>query len=314
MRLIYSFCFGEECYFKMAQEMIGSVRTHGFDGEILILADREWEFEGAETRVLHLEGERLWKSAILDAVRPEDYEKILYLDTDIICVKPIDWAFTYESVTVAVGSTLLYSSPGTSHQLSKDELQAAQTLNIRAINTGAMAFPGGLAREFLTHWEMAWKLRKRRGSLLWSKATKDQLTEEGVLQLLYFQQDVALDVMPHEKMMFPCLTAMPGYCGKAFSSRTGLLHFLSNSTKMHSKEAILEYMRRSRLPENIPDVMAELHERCRRLVASVNPREIADNAIGRLNGALKSIDERLATLEKALASEGQPIGEKVTQL
>jgi lipopolysaccharide biosynthesis glycosyltransferase len=95
--LVYLVVFGNEIYKEFADLTIASLKKTGYSGDIVVLSDTDYKFEGARTIVFKEPSSNLYDLCMYRAKILEfasGYDRYLYLDTDVIAVKSIDRLFT----------------------------------------------------------------------------------------------------------------------------------------------------------------------------------------------------------------------------
>lgn len=103
--LIYTLAIGEQ-YRRYATIMVDSVRRFGgFDGDMVVISDLATEIEGAEVRrdsgTLALHVPHMAK-ALHGFNAGRDYDKVMFLDADVVCVNPISTLFAAEELSAPV--------------------------------------------------------------------------------------------------------------------------------------------------------------------------------------------------------------------
>lgn len=94
--LVYLVVFGNYIYKEFADLTISSLIKTGYSGDIIVLSDTDYIFEGAKTIVFKEPSSNLYDLCMYRAKILEfasGYDRYLYLDTDVIAVKPIDRLF-----------------------------------------------------------------------------------------------------------------------------------------------------------------------------------------------------------------------------
>lgn len=244
--LVYSTAFGKPYYFELAQEMIFSLRRVGYSGEIIILTDRPYHFEGALGIEIDI-GDGLWKAAILKAVNPEVYDRILFCDTDIVFTRNPRDIFNLTGTRVAMETFYVGQYPIHSQFLS----EAEKAIGGPCLNSGTLVFDGAMASEILSTWEDAWKQAPADGLPdIWDGVEKKakasgiyELWDQAVLQKLVLSGQIETEFIPKEMVCFPALQMFADLPDRPMTLDTVLIHFCGPMQTDSNKSILLEWMR-----------------------------------------------------------------------
>ncbi len=282
MNLLYSYAFGKDYYFLLAAEMVKSARLHGFTGEIVILTDRPYSFEGAKTCVMEMTKNDLWRTAILRAVNTDSFEKILYVDTDVVFTRNPDYLMKSDKVAISTIGNSLCTAIITNHYLTEKEKREAEETKNRGICSGTISFPGKLAKEFMPVWEDRWKsFDKSNAPYIHGREVSWELWDECALQSMCLRGEIDWEFIPSQLVNFPCI---PINIEGKFNRDTACMHFVGFANGDKEKAAILEWMQTAQNPLAIPVMLEKIRATC-------TPPQTTEEKIIAVMGFLKSRDE-----------------------
>lgn len=240
MKLLYSTAFGPEHYFLLANEMVKSARRQGFTGEIVILTDKPYQFDGAIAHVLEMTERDLWRTSIWKAVDVESYEKILYVDTDFVFTGNPEKLMESDKVAItATGNLLCYAAITTAFLTNKERQEAKEKRTV-GICSGTVAFPGKGAEAFLKAWEMRWRsFDLSDAPFVMDNPVHPQLWDECALQTMCIRKEIDWEFIPYEKVLYP---AFIGLDRRQFSPKVIGLHFVGPIQNESNKMQMLEWM------------------------------------------------------------------------
>lgn len=210
--LAYTTAFGKPVYMELARLAVSSLLRQGFAGDVVILTDREGdEVQGAKVIPLpeNKEG-AMWKSRLPEAVpNVEEYDVVMFFDTDILFVGPVH-------ELVGLGTDRIHVA-GEDYPLAKNNFNST-FLSERTtppewggnmLNSGLVTMPGRLAAEFLRAWNDAWTGNYDRIPRWWKGDTKaharKQLFDQPSLQLLVSTGVVEAGMIPLHLIHYPAL-------------------------------------------------------------------------------------------------------------
>ncbi len=255
MNLVYSLAYGSPYYFEVAQVMITSLRRVGYTGKIIILTDKPWNFEGAEAFPIDV-GDGLWKCALGKAVNIEDYESILFFDSDQTAVKSIDSLFSTTNVKISGNFIQLKHSIGTNYFLTPTQKNVYG--NSDGICSGMFSFPGKVGDCFLTLLENKWKSFDKVNIPfdIWKGAGNVQLWDECALMSLCLDQEIEWEIYPAGTVVFP---SIPMQEKNPYDHKnTKAIHFIGTSGMIQNKEKTLEWMWESLNPLKVPVLLQNI--------------------------------------------------------
>lgn len=208
--LAYTTAFGRPVYMDLARLSVASLRRHGFDGDVVILTDREGDVVEGATVVCLPESAAMWKSRLPEAVPDLDgYDVVMYFDTDIVFVGSVH-------EMIELGRSRL-------HVAAEDYPLAANNFNStflaerttppewggNMLNSGLIVMPGRVAAEFLRAWNDAWLKNYDRIPRWWKGDTKaharKQLFDQPAMQLLVSTGVVDAGMIPLHLIHYPAL-------------------------------------------------------------------------------------------------------------
>jgi hypothetical protein len=299
--LIYTVAYGLPLHFELVREWALSIRANGFTGDLVLLSDREFEFEGGRTIVCRwMTPGQFWKAAIRTAVNCVDYEKILFVDTDITFLRNPEVFFGLEGIQIPLEPVTITASGLNPVFLTESEL--AEWGGKPSSNAGTIIMPGKDADAFWTAWENTWK------AIDWAtlkdywpdtKIYKGQMYDQGVLQAMIVrgQFPKAPVVMPPEYVGFPCLTG-------ADATKAAALHFCGLKHTDGNKRALLDYMVECRDPEKVAGV-------CQKLRVSAHPIAALSDVVNKLSNAINTYiltsEARFKALEAEILNMKEPV-------
>ena len=163
--LIYLIALGQP-YWKLAKICIQSLRNAGkYTGDILLITDDTFFYPILNVTLYQAnykdsQCSKYWKVDCLSLIDLSRYQKIMYLDVDTICLKPIQIIFDY------CQDDLIHSElpmlPGKFHSitgrwmgecLTEDEKVIADRRKVRGSNSGFFCCPSKLIKIFLDAWK-----------------------------------------------------------------------------------------------------------------------------------------------------------------
>jgi hypothetical protein len=296
MNLIYSLAFGQDHFFTLAQEMVNGIRRVGYTDEVLIITDRPWTFEGARTEVLDMTHAILWKASLFRVVECSQYEKILFLDSDIALVKHPREVFAYEGIRFPHEPLPLGLSGLNSVFLTQAE--RAQYGIQNGVNAGTFLLPGNQAEGFLRAFEAGWR-KYEWGDLpdYWpdNGKYKPQMSDQSALQTMILRGEIAVEFFPETVVGFPGLAQVD-------PEDVVMLHFCGPRHSEENKAKILSWMRGcGEDPKGVCDLVAReaykwrggqgqsvaLYEAIRRLSETLVP------ALDAIRGRLERLERRI---------------------
>ena len=297
MNLLYSYAYGDPIYKQLCQEMVSSARANGFKGEVIILTDAPHEFEGARNIVLELGKRELWRTAIRNVLSIEAYEKIAYIDSDIIFTKNPEYLMGFEKIAISSAGNPLTGAIVASHFLRESEKRYAAENKLKGINSGTVVFPGKGAYEFLANWEARWQsFDFDNAPYVLGKPYKEELWDECALQSLCIRGEIEWEFIPSEMVLFPnmqFLNAAP------FSKETVCIHFVGSSHLDGGKEKNLEWAIACRNPLAIPVLVQKIKAeiQARRTAVPDHLKPFVDQ-LGVIMREFPAMKKRLEELEK----------------
>jgi hypothetical protein len=207
--LIYSVCFGLDSHFALAKEWAYSIRSHGYKGDLILITDRE--FEIAECRIIvagFMTISQLWKASIRNVVDCASYDKILFLDSDIACLKNPEILFELEGIQIPREEPLTIKQSGLNPVFMTIE-EVSRFGHWPASNAGTILIPGKDTDLFFTEWETEWrKIDYRQEKDYWpeTKLYKGQMYDQGVLQAMICRKQFTIMPIPMDASLvgFPC--------------------------------------------------------------------------------------------------------------
>ncbi|MCD6024101.1 MAG: hypothetical protein K0Q91_1017 [Fibrobacteria bacterium] len=244
-RLLYTAAHGHPIYLEMAQECVRSARRQGFEGDCLVLSDREVPLEGAECRAVEAGPGLLAKAGLaraLSRAEIEAYDQVLFLDADCVFRGPVERVFGETGLRVAV------QLPGKKHALgnynllfmTRDERRRFHREHLPLVNTGMVLMPGERAHGFLTAWETFWRAcprHEKTREYLW-RLCNPELMDQPALQAWLLREAPAWEPFPMGLMGFPMYgpsldSTVLHFCGQAGEGKS----------REESKEVVLAWMR-----------------------------------------------------------------------
>lgn len=109
--LFYSAAVGDD-HLAMARIMVKSLRTHGdFSGDIKVFTEKPSPVDGAESIVnldmLALHTPHLAKVFIGKTMDVSGYDRVVWIDTDVVAVRPVHWILLLEGTWLPVEMQVL---------------------------------------------------------------------------------------------------------------------------------------------------------------------------------------------------------------
>jgi hypothetical protein len=241
--LIYTTAQGDPIYLAMARELVRSARRHGFEGEILVLTDREENVEGARCHVDAAAPDRLIKAGLIRALSPGEiaaYDAILYVDSDCLFRKAPEDLFRHDGLR-------LFAEKGIAREsynflfFDEEENERAVKEGLPRINSGTIRIPGLQASSLLSAWQETW-LRAPREALCAREGRRRYnplLMDQPALQVLLLRAGLDWSPFPPGTIGFPVYAASPAatllhFCGPLNGGRTSALE---------NKRQVLRWMR-----------------------------------------------------------------------
>jgi hypothetical protein len=204
---IYSTAFGKDIYYLLANEMCKSLKKVGYDGDIFILTDKEFNFENANNIVVKNKidldekilnaipipenSKILYKAYLPNKINIENYEKILFVDSDVIFIKNPKPIFD-----LSKNDTNIYLSYEPSNPLKKhffnlkyftyNERKEVIKTEFPSLNTGIILFPTEIMKEVCRLWQDEW-LRLSKG--------KYERWDQSVMQILTFRDKIKYNLI-----------------------------------------------------------------------------------------------------------------------
>ena len=236
MNLVYSTAWGKDYYYELAQLMVFSLIQTGFEGEIIILTDREYQFIGAKTCVLQHHPEKaMWKDRIREVVDFSKYQQVLFVDTDIFFVKNPLPLFELSGIRCAEQDFIQIENDILNKMLLKQsEIKKMVMDGTPSINAGTVLFPAYEAEKFLSGWHSTWKEHcfNRRGLPEYWGDSSAAMYDQSALQLYLLNRTYS--TIPREMALFPA------FHDKQITSETVFIHFCgpkqTTETKLQLKK------------------------------------------------------------------------------
>ncbi len=158
--LAYFVAMGPHRFRWAAWWAVRSLRWHGFDGDIVVITDRPYDFGNDVRNVVVADrdavAEPKWmKMRARHHIAMVDYRCVVFLDSDIAVSRPLDPFLSLaldQQVMVGTDDLMNCIGEGFSFRcLEPDEIELHRSR--RAINSGFIAMPGAHADEWLLRWE-----------------------------------------------------------------------------------------------------------------------------------------------------------------
>lgn len=210
MNLIYTVAYGNPLYLEMARFLVKSARDNGYEGRFVVLSDEKAAIEGADVILFNRSAHFFSKGAIRKYVNLSDYEKVLYVDTDILFQENPDKLFELDGIRIAVeegkqsGDVALAANYNILF-FTEEEKKLIASNKVLKVNSGTILLPGSEADSFLEGWERAWIEAPRR--LAYENDKKKNfnldLMDQPVLQAWLFREGIDWEAFPHGTVSFP---------------------------------------------------------------------------------------------------------------
>lgn len=119
-KLAYIVAFGKDFYYQTGQLTIDSLIKTGFDGDIVALVDRDYQFKNASvikmdtSKWSHKYDPHMARARLHHYVDVSKYDVVLYLDTDVICVSDTNEVF---EETLKNNCFSVFTAPARLHKL-----------------------------------------------------------------------------------------------------------------------------------------------------------------------------------------------------
>ncbi|MGQ0613731.1 MAG: hypothetical protein ACT4PV_08345 [Planctomycetaceae bacterium] len=158
--LVYLVCVGEAVYGEMARVCVDSLRAAGrYGGDLVVLTDGAFEGgAGAQTVRVSATGDatgsRRLKLAAWRHIDASAYDRVLFLDLDVVAVGDLAPLFAFEPSAVCAGDEYPFNrlwrpSVGSALRWWERLLHGIAW----GVNAGAVCFPAGVLRSCLERWE-----------------------------------------------------------------------------------------------------------------------------------------------------------------
>lgn len=274
--LIWTVAFGEPYHLELACEWAKSIREHGYTGDLIILSDRYFDSEYVIVRVCDfMESDKFWKAAIRKVVNLSKYDKVLFMDSDIVCLQNPERFFEMDGISIPLEPITIRKSGLNPVFLTPAELQKYG--DEPAFNSGTIVMPGKDAEAFLTAWENEWaKTDWKALKDYWPKTVfyKGQMYDQGVMQAMIIRGlfPIAPIAMPVDFVGFPCLTG-------ADASESVALHFCGLKHTGDNKRLLLDSMIECRKAGGVKAV-------CQKLRVMAHPIEALNDLVNKLSKAI----------------------------
>lgn len=293
--LIYSVAFGVEYHFTLIREWVSSIRSNGYTDEIIILSDKDCEIPGATVKVCgFMTPGQLWKAALPKVVNCEDYNKILFLDSDIVFLQNPDLMFGEEGIRIPTEPLAVKMSGLNPVFLTQEELQTHG--ESRSFNAGTFLLPGSQAEGFLTAWETTWAAIDWKGQKdYWpdTQLYKGQMYDQGILEAMILRHQFPKPVYELKRGLigFPCLN------NEGIEASVAL-HLCGLSHNSYNKQALLDAMIAYRDKSKTLETSKGLLTRANPILALSHA---FDKMSGTLIGFMEFYDAKITALEKRLS-------------
>lgn len=289
--LIYSVAYGLPEHFVLAQEWVNSIRASGCATKIILLTDREIEIKGAEVIVcLFMTPSQFWKAAIRNVVECEKYDKILFMDTDIVCLKNPNVFFELEGIQIPREEPLTITKSGLNPVFLTEE-EKEKFGNDFSYNAGTIVMPGKWANTFWTEWETEWKLIDWKGQKdYWpdTKIYKGQMYDQGILQAMICRELFSRIPVPMDNSLvgFPAWTEPKDHV---------VLHLCGLKHNLENKNFIRDIMIALRDKTKVNEICKGLREKADPLKFIISQLNLAMDVITSLREEIRLLKERNET-------------------
>lgn len=202
-KLAYLVSFGKDYFHKLAELSVESLTKTGFDGDIVVLSDRPYNFKGAQTIVLnttfnHKYDPHMCRARLHQYMDVTSYDVVLYLDTDVIAIRDINPIFEETSknncFTVFTAPTRLHKLW---HYATMDEHQRAKYLNRQtpSICSGIYALPASQLNDTFDLWLRIFDDRSSNPDLF--------VCDQNVLCEAIYTDQLKSKLFPNEWLFYP---------------------------------------------------------------------------------------------------------------
>ena len=290
---MYTVAFGAEYHFELVAEWARGIRAAGFTGDVIVLSDREFDIPTARTIVCGwMTPSQLWKAAIKTAIDCREYDKILFLDSDIPMLQNPNLFFELEGILIPLEPITIRKSGLNATFLKVDELEKYG--EDYSFNAGTMLMPGYLADKFLTEFESVWsQVEWRSKEDFWpqTKTYKGQMYDQGILQAMICRKmfSVMPEIMPKSFIGFPAWGDGMGCIA---------LHLCGLQHNSQNKKSILDYMVMLRDPTKAAEVISKMKSMANPLVNMEKNIEIIFKNIVTLLNEVNALTKKVQRLEQ----------------
>lgn len=204
--LIYSVATGSSKYFEMARRMFKSLRLSGYAGEAILLSDypefTEEAMRDLDVAVLRVPRAASFADGLIYRARHADlcslrrYDAVMYLDADILVIKPLDQVFAFaEKMGITMsGADVNIAQPHTGALLTPAEKTTARVQNTIGFNTGAFCVMSRDCDHFFRAWLAGWETATH---------IRDNLADQQVMNCLAFRGTVHVSRWPWSWVDYP---------------------------------------------------------------------------------------------------------------
>lgn len=258
--LIYMCAYGTDIYMDIANECIESIRKSGFDGDLILLNDRiehshDLISSANYARLIKFipDKGRLPRCQIREFINLREYDKVMYLDCDILAIGSLEAVFdravapaiAVPEEAFRIGDMILNHL-----YLTHPQKRNAAIMSQRHINSGTVVMIGKYADGILEQWEKTW-----RGA---PESTPKQFHDQAALQAMIVNGSVWHTDIPDEHYYFPLIPL--DRPAKEFDPDTRLIHFNGFVQQQGHKERVLKVMRAVNNATSFEHVQTELAE------------------------------------------------------
>ena len=242
--LVYTTAFGMEHFFLLAEQMLVSLRTRGYQGDVVVLTDREYAFPSLlNAKNLILPGNpqpRLVKAALPSLLDTSGYDKILFVDSDVVFLRHPEPLFKLADSRMAIAKYQKY--PLDRHSFNLKLFTSLERKNPRlrdaeSINTGAMVFPGALFNNYMAVWGGKWRNTVPQKPL--NKFSGDYLEQDQpVMQTLLTHGFLEYEYIPDTLQLMPMFHTEK----EPLHPDAVLIHLCGALRNAQKKQQVLEIM------------------------------------------------------------------------
>jgi hypothetical protein len=189
--------------------MFRSLRKRGYEGDAAILCDRVPGFaEELGVRALPIqigEAAPLYKARLPALVDVSEYDRILFVDSDVVFLRepsPL-FALAGERLAVSQDHCPLQRNSFNLSFFSPESRRDPDLASMRSINTGVMVFPGARCAEYLSRWTEAWNLPEVKRKVAIQPLKFAELRDQPVMQKLVTEAGLDCVRIPDALLLMP---------------------------------------------------------------------------------------------------------------